>query len=109
MVALCRVGGTGAAVHVWDLLKEVAVVSITSTIVTFQFSSVTQLCPTLCDPMNRSMPGLPVHHQLPEFTQTHVHQLGDAIQASHPLSSPSPPTFNPSQHQGLFPMSQLFT
>ena len=67
-----------------------------------QFSSVAQLCPTLCDPMNRSMPGLPVHHQLPEFTQTHVHQVGDAIQPSHPLSSPSPPAPNPSQHQGLF-------
>ena len=56
-----------------------------------QFSSVTQLVPTLCDPMNRSTPGLPVHHQLPEFTQTHVHQVRDAIQQSHPLSSPSPP------------------
>ena len=68
----------------------------------FQFSSVTQLCPTLCDPMNRSMPGLPVHHQLPEFTQTHVHQVRDAIQPSHPLSFPSPPAPNPSQHQSLF-------
>ena len=67
-----------------------------------EFSSVTQSCPTLCDPMNRSTPGLPVHHQLPEFTQTHVHQVGDAIQLSHPLSSPSPPALNPSQHQGLF-------
>ena len=66
-----------------------------------QFSSVTQLCPTLCDPMNRSMPGLPVHHQLPEFTQIHVHWVGDAIQPSHPLSSPSPPAPNPSQHQSL--------
>ena len=67
-----------------------------------QFSSVAQSCPTLCDPMNHSMPGLPVHHQLPEFTQTHVHLVGDAIQASHPLSSPSPPAPNPSQNQGLF-------
>ena len=67
-----------------------------------QFSSVAQLCPTLCDPMNRSMPGLPVHHQLPEFTQTHDHWVSDAIQPSHPLSSPSPPAPNPSQHQGLF-------
>ena len=66
------------------------------------FSSVTQSCPTLCDPMNRSTPGLPVHHQLLEFTQTHVHQVGDAIQPSHPLSSPSPPAPNPSQHQSLF-------
>ena len=64
-----------------------------------QFSSVTQLCPTLCDPMNSSTPGLPVHHQLPEFTQTHVHQVSDAIQPSHPLSSPSPPAPNPSQHR----------
>ena len=57
-----------------------------------QFSSVAQSCPTLCDPMNRSTPGLPVHHRLPEFTQTHVHRVSDAIQPSHPLSSPSPPT-----------------
>ena len=63
---------------------------------------VTQSCPTLCDPMNRSTPGLPVHHQLPKFTQTHVHRVSDAIQASHPLSSPSPPAPNPSQHQSLF-------
>ena len=67
-----------------------------------QFSSVTQSCPTLCDPMNHSVPGLPVHHQLPEFTQTHVHRVGDAIQPSHPLSSPSPPALNLSQHRGLF-------
>ena len=67
-----------------------------------QFSSVAQSCPTLCDPMNRSTPGLPVSHQLPEFTQTHVHQVSDAIQSSHPLSSPSPPAPNPSQHQSLF-------
>ena len=67
-----------------------------------QFSSVTQSCPTLWDPMNRSTPGLPVHHQLLESTQTHVHRFGDAIQPSHPLSSPSPPAPNLSQHQGLF-------
>ena len=67
-----------------------------------QFSSVTQSCLTLCDPMNHSTPGLPVHHQLPEFTQTHVHRVSDAIQPSHPLSSPSPPAPNPSQHQSLF-------
>ena len=67
-----------------------------------QFSSVTQSCPTLCDPMNHSTPGLPVHHQLLEFTQTHVHRVSDAIQPSHPLSSPSPPAPNPSQHQSLF-------
>ena len=67
-----------------------------------QFSSVVQSCPTLCDPMNRSTPGLPVHHQLLEFTQTHVHRVSNAIQLSHPLSSPSLPALNPSQHQGLF-------
>ena len=67
-----------------------------------RFSSVTQSCLTLCDPMNHSLPGLPVHHQLPEFTQTHAHRVGDAIQPSHPLSSPSPPAPNPSQYQGLF-------
>ena len=71
-----------------------------------QFSSVAQ-CPTLCDAMNRSRPGLPVHHQLPEFTQTHVHRVSDAIQPSHPLSSPSPPAPNPSQHQSLFNESTL--
>ena len=67
-----------------------------------EFSSVAQSCPNFCDPMNRRTPGLPVHHQLPEFTQTHVHRVGDAIQPSHPLLSPSPPAPNPSQHQGLF-------
>ena len=67
-----------------------------------QFSSVAQLCPTLCDPMNCSMPGLPVHHHLPEFTQTHVHRVSDAIHPSHPLLAPSPPAPNPSQHQSLF-------
>ena len=67
-----------------------------------QFSSVTQLCQTFCDPMNHSTPGLPVHHKLPEFTQTHAHRVGDVIQPSHPLSSPSPPAPNPSQQQGLF-------
>ena len=73
-----------------------------------QFSSVTQSCPTLCDPMNRSTPGLPVHHQLPELTQTHVHWVSDAIQPSHPLSSPSPPAPNPLPATESFPMSQLF-
>ena len=65
-------------------------------------SSVAQLCPALCDPMNCSMPSLPVHYQLLEFTQTHIHQVRDAIQLSHPLSSPSLPAPNPSQHQSLF-------
>ena len=78
-----------------------------SLLLRYQFSSVqsspvTQSCTTLCDPMDCSMPVLPVHHQPPEFTQTHVHRLGDAIQPSHPLLSFSPPTFNLSQHQGLF-------
>ena len=68
----------------------------------FQFSSVAQSCPTLFDPTNRSTPGLPVHHQLLEFTQTHIHRVSGAIQPSHPLSSPSPPAPNPSQHQNLF-------
>ena len=67
-----------------------------------QFSSVAQSCPTLCSPMYCSSPGLPVHHQLLEFIQTPAHRVGDAIQPSHPLSSPSPPAPNPSQHQGLF-------
>ena len=67
-----------------------------------QIRSVAQLCPTFCDPMNRSTPGLPVHHQFPEFTETHAHRVSDAIQPSHPLSSPSPPAHNLSQHQSLF-------
>ena len=67
-----------------------------------QFSSAAQSCPTLCHPMNHSTPGLPVHHQLPKFIQTHVHRVGDAIQPAHPLSSPSPLAPNPSQHQSLF-------
>ena len=68
----------------------------------YVFCSVAQSCPTLCDPRDCSTPGLPVHHQLPEFTQTHVHQVGDAVQPSYPLSAPSPPAFSLSQHQGLF-------
>ena len=79
---------------VWNLLKKLKI--------ELPFSSVTQSCPTLCDPMNRSTPGLPVHHQLLEFTQTHVYRVGDAIQPSHLLASPSPPAPNPSQHQSLF-------
>ena len=74
---------------------------------TSQFSSVTQSCLTLCDPMNRSTLGLPVHHQLPEFTQTHVHRVSDAIQPSHPLLSPSPPAPNPSQHKCLCQMAKI--
>ena len=71
------------------------------------FSSVAQSCPTLCNPMDWSTPGLPVHHQIPEFTQTHVHWVGDAIQPSHPLLSPSAPTLNLSQHQSLFKWVRL--
>ena len=76
----------------------------TSLLINYQFSSVQSLSRVrlFCDPMNRSTPGLPVHHQLPEFAQTHVHRVGDAIQPSHPLSSPFPPAPNPSQHQNLF-------
>ena len=74
-------------------------ITINSICGSLQFSSVPQSCPTLCDPMNHSMPGLPVHHQLLEFTQTHVHWVSDAIQPSNPLSSPSPPALNLSQHQ----------
>ena len=86
----------GGAGEVVNLLTKRAITGIV------QFSSVAQSCPTLCDPMNCSTPGLPVHHQLPEFTQIHVHRVGDAIQPSHPLSSSSPPAPNPSQHQSLF-------
>ena len=71
-------------------------------------SSVAQLCLTLCNPMDSGTPGFPVPHQLQELAQTHVHQVGDAIQPSHPLSSPSPPAFNLAQHQGFFPVSQFF-
>ena len=72
-----------------------------------QFISVAQLCPTACYPMNRSTPGLAVHHHPPEFTQTHVHRVGDAIQPSHPLLSPFPPAPNPSQHQSKLPQSLI--
>ena len=76
--------------------------------VSVQLSSVTQSCPALCDPMDCSMPGFPVHYQLPEPTKTYVHWFSDVIQPSHSLSSPSPPTFNLSQHQGLLKISQCF-
>ena len=81
--------------HIWRWLKKIKMHLV-------QFSSVAQSCGTLCNPMNHSTPGLPVHHQLPEFTQTHVHRDGVAIQPSHPLSSPSLPALNFSQHQSLF-------
>ena len=100
--------GGGRMLDIWIMLKGgsrshlFALLHFLVTLSWVQFSSVTQSCPTLCDPMNRSMPGLPVHHQLPEFTQTHVHRVSDAIQPSHPLSFPYPPAPNPSQHQSLF-------
>ena len=87
-------------------ISSVVVVNIVNSpaeiLSTDQIRSVAQSCRTLCDPMNHSTPGLPVHHQLPEFTQTHVYRVSDAIQPSHPLSSPSPPAPNPSQYQSLF-------
>ena len=86
----------------WDFPGKSTGVCCPCLLLTFQFSSVAQSCPTLCDPMNCSTPGLPVHYQLPEFTETHVHWVSDAIQSSQPLSSPSPPAPNPSQHQSLF-------
>ena len=88
---LSRLGSPISALQYWANYRR-----------SVQFSSVAQSCPTLCDPMNHSTPGLPVHHQLLEFTQTHIHRVSDAIQPSHPLSSPSPPAPNPSQHQSLF-------
>ena len=75
--------------------------TIVANVVSVQFNSVAQSCPTLCNPMDCSTPDFPVHHQLPELTQIHVQLMADAIQPSHPLSSPSPPNFNHSQHQGL--------
>ena len=89
--------GTGSWAPTWQLSKP-HTSGLFMRLHQDQFSSVAQLCLTLCDPMDSSMPGLPVHHQLLEFTQTHVHRISDAIQSSHPLSSPSPPTFNLSQH-----------
>ena len=85
-----------------DSLQIFPCIFSSSNTLTIQFSSVAQSCLTVCDPMNRSMPGLPVYHHLPEFSQTHVHRVRDAIQPSHPRSSPSPPAPNPSQHQSLF-------
>ena len=81
---------------------EWGAIAFSELLISDQIRSAAQSCLTLCDPMNRSTPGLPVYHQLPEFTETHVHRVSDAIQPSHPLLSPSPPAPNPSQHQGLF-------
>ena len=91
--------------HNWSDLAAAAASCLVlehATCCSVHFSSVVRWCPTLCDPMNHSTPGLPAHHQLPEFTQTHVHCVGDVFQPSHPLLSSSPPAFNLSQHQGLF-------
>ena len=90
--------GAGIPIGLFKILKGDAVQLLHSV----QFSSVTQSCPTLCNPMNSSTPVLPVHHQLPEFTQTHIHWVSDAIEPSHPLSPPSPPARNLSQHESLF-------
>ena len=87
--------------EIWSSAAAVVIIILVS-IAAYFFSSVAQSCLTLCDPMDCSPQGLPVYHQLPEFTQTHVHEVGDAIQPSYPLSSPSPPALNLSQHQGLF-------
>ena len=85
------------------LFREILVMlSLYNRVMTQSFSSVAQSCLTLCNPMNCSMPGFPVFHQLPECAQTHIHRIGDAIHPSYPLSSPSPPAFNLSQHQSLF-------
>ena len=95
----CQGGKEVFALETWAQLLPCPEAALNGTV---QFSSVTQSCPTLYDPMNCSMPGLPVHHQLLESTETHVHCVSDATQPSHPLSSPSPPAFNLSQHQDLF-------
>ena len=93
---------TWPAVSGFMVMRLVSCLSLASHSNSDQIRSVAQSCPTLCDPMNCITPGLPVHHQLPEFTQAHVHRVGDAIQPSHPLSSPSSPAPNPCQHQSLF-------
>ena len=92
----------GLQVSLWDTRMATPSQPFLSSVYLIQFSSVAQLCPTLCNPTDCSTPGFPVHHQLRELAQTHVHRVGDAIHPSHPLSSPSPPAFNLSQHQGLF-------
>ena len=98
----CLLLGRKAMTNIDSILKSRHITLPTKVhlVSSVQFSSVAQSCPTLCHPMDCSTPGLSVHHQLPEFTQTHVHRVGDAIQPSHPLSFPSPPTFNLSQHRG---------
>ena len=102
---LIIIGSDGKESVMYETVDDSGVFILDFLKITFssvQFSSVTQSYPTLCDPMNRSTPGLPVHHHLPEFTQTHVHRASDANQPSHPLSSPFPPAFTLSKHRGLF-------
>ena len=89
-------------IYIYVYIYQFSSVARSCIYISVQFSSVARSCPTLCDPTNCSTPGLPVRHQLPELTQTHVHRVSDAIQPSHPLSSPSPPAPDPSQHQSLF-------
>ena len=99
---MCQCSGSSHELSAYNFLSSVTWSLDEMLLICSQFTSVAQSCLTLCNPMNCSTPGLPVHHQLLEFTQTHVHWVSDAIQPSHPLSSPSPPAPNPSQHQGLF-------
>ena len=96
---LCRISSGSTCSYLRYMPKS----GIAGSYGSIKFSSAAQLCLTLCDPMDCSMLGFPVHHQLPELTQTHVHRVGDAIQSSHPLLSPSPPTFSLSHHSGSFP------
>ena len=105
----CLLLGRKAMTNLDSILKSWDITLLTRVCVVKVKVKVAQWCPTLCNPMNYSTPGLPIHHQLPEFTQSHVHRVGDAIRPSHPLSSPSPPAPNPSQHQSLFQCSQLFS
>ena len=100
--ALTRPTFVGKVISLLFNMLSMLVITFLTRGISDQIRSVAQSCPTLCDPMNHSRPGLPVHHQFLEFTQTHVHRVSDAIQPSHPLSSPSPPAPNPSQHQSLF-------
>ena len=97
-----RCGKCKQRIFIFMRIRNYSGFTINRSFSSVQFSSIAQSCPTLCDPMNCSTPGLPVHHHLPEFTQTRVHRVSDAIQPSHPRSSPSPPAPSPSQHQSLF-------
>ena len=102
VLAIAKSAGTNVGVYASLSVMVFSGICPAVKLLGHQFSSVAQSCPTLCNPMNHSTPGLPVHHQLPEFTQTHVLRVGDAIQPSHSLLSPFPPAPNPYQHQGLF-------